>query len=1183
VPNQIHTFTVTATNSEGYTSTSYSTFITIAPPPVLANQSVTVQSGTLATVPFNYSGTYPANHATETIVTPPSYGTVAIQSNGSINYQNDNSANAGDSFQFSVIDTAGNPSNVETVILNIQDQVDPALQITTPPTDNSGSYAYGQVVDGSYTCTDNVQIASCTASQLVDGVPTSVANGSPIDTTSLIIGDTHSLTFTAVDWAGNTTTHTVTYKVNTPAPIANDDSATTINPNFVLIPVLSNDTHHFPFDPSTVTVLSSPTSGSTFVEPSGAIKYTPTSASDTSVTNDSFTYTVADTDSQVSNIATVDVTIYPVPQVTSISPTAGPLPAGTPVVITGTGFVTTSNVMFGSVPALNYSIDDNTHITAVAPAAPGNAPATRDITVTTSGGTTATSTADTYTWDPVPTVTSITPPGNNPVGGGTITVNGTGFTQGRAGLTHLSFGGTPATNVVVSSDTQLTATIPAGTLGNNSSEMVDVTTTTPGGTSATSSADRFTYFYTPPTVTSVSPSAGPFGGGTSVSITGRAFTGATAVKFGSTPATSFTVNSDSSITAISPPGTSGSRVDIKVTNPGGTSAVVSADQFTYGPQVTGVSPSTGATVGGTSVTISGYGFTGASVVSFGSTPITTFTINGDGSITVSSPPESIGVVDVTVTTPQGTSPTSAADHFSYFAPVPGVSGVSPSSGSVGGGQTVTIAGNNLSGATAVMFGTTAAAIVSTSNTSVTVTTPAESAGTVNVTVTTPGGTSAVTSGDRYTFGPAVTGVSPASGSTSGGTSVMITGTDLTGASAVLFGTTPAASFAPISSTQVSAVAPAGTGTVFITVTATDGTSPQVAAGAFAYHAPVPVVTSISPSNGSAAGATSVTVTGVNFTGVTGVSFGGVAATSFSVNGAGTSITATSPAGTAGTTIDVTVTGPGGTSGVVTADKFTYGAVVSGISPSSGNALGGSTVIITGTGFTSATGVAFGTTPAASYTVNSATSITAVSPAHAAGVVDVTVKYGLSFSTPTVSADQFTFLNIRPVVSSISQKVGTPAGGTTVTITGSGFTGATSVSFGTNPAASMTVNSNTSITAVSPAGAATSTVDITVTAPGGTSAATTADQFTYGPVVTSLSPNAGTHLGGTTVTITGAGYGGATSVKFGSVSVTTGITISTDGTQITVKAPPGAAGTVDVTVTAGGFTSKTNASDKFTYV
>jgi IPT/TIG domain len=80
------------------------------------------------------------------------------------------------------------------------------------------------------------------------------------------------------------------------------------------------------------------------------------------------------------------------------------------------------------------------------------------------------------------------------------------------------------------------------------------------------------------------------------------------------------------------------------------------------------------------------------------------------------------------------------------------------------------------------------------------------------------------------------------------------------------------------------------------------------------------------------------------------------------------------------------------------------------------------------------------------------------------------------------------------VTGISPASGTTAGGTTVTITGNGFTGATGVHFGTAAATGVTIDSRTQITATSPPG--TGTVDITVITPAGTSAVTTADQYTY---------------------------------------------------------------------------------------
>ncbi|EQD42173.1 Cell surface receptor IPT/TIG domain protein, partial [mine drainage metagenome] len=91
-------------------------------------------------------------------------------------------------------------------------------------------------------------------------------------------------------------------------------------------------------------------------------------------------------------------------------------------------------------------------------------------------------------------------------------------------------------------------------------------------------------------VSGISPAAGSTGGGTSVTITGTGFTGATAVAFGGTQAASFKVVSDTDITAVSPAGISG-LVDVEVTTPSGTSAAVAADQFSYRADFSGVAPS----------------------------------------------------------------------------------------------------------------------------------------------------------------------------------------------------------------------------------------------------------------------------------------------------------------------------------------------------------------------------------------------------------------------------------------------------------------------------------------------------------------------------------------------------------------------------------------------------------------
>ncbi|WP_218003065.1 IPT/TIG domain-containing protein, partial [Nocardia asiatica] len=125
--------------------------------------------------------------------------------------------------------------------------------------------------------------------------------------------------------------------------------------------------------------------------------------------------------------------------------------------------------------------------------------------------------------------------------------------------TAVDFGATPATSFTVDSPTQITAVAPAGT------GTVQITTTTAGGTS---NGIAFTYIPAPALTLAV-PNTGLQAGGTTVVITGTDLTGTTSVDFGATPATSFTVDSPTQITAVSPAGTG--TVQLTATTAGGTS------------------------------------------------------------------------------------------------------------------------------------------------------------------------------------------------------------------------------------------------------------------------------------------------------------------------------------------------------------------------------------------------------------------------------------------------------------------------------------------------------------------------------------------------------------------------------------------------------------------------------------
>jgi hypothetical protein len=246
----------------------------------------------------------------------------------------------------------------------------------------------------------------------------------------------------------------------------------------------------------------------------------------------------------------------------------------------------------------------------------------------------------------------------------------------------------------------------------------------------------------------------------------------------------------------------------------------------------------------------------------------------------------------------------------------------------------------------------------------------------------------------------------------------------------------------------------------------------------------PTITSLNIISGSTAGGTVVTLTGTNLTGTASVTFGGVAGTALTVN-SDTSITVTTPAGTAGAK-DVVVTTPSGS--VTSAGGYTYvvpAPTISSISPVSGSTAGNTSITITGADFTGATEVTFGGVAGTGLTINSDTSITVTTPAGSAGAKNVVV------TTPggsVTSTGGYTYVVPAPTISSISPSSGSTTGNTSITITGTNFTGATTVTFDGVAGTGLTINSGTSITVTTPAGTA-GAKNVVVTTPGGSVTAT----------------------------------------------------------------------------------------------
>jgi hypothetical protein len=180
-----------------------------------------------------------------------------------------------------------------------------------------------------------------------------------------------------------------------------------------------------------------------------------------------------------------------------------------------------------------------------------------------------------------------------------------------------------------------------------------------------------------------------------------------------------------------------------------TGATFTFDETLNLPMITNVSPDTGDIAGGTGVTLTGTGFTGATSVTFGGVAGTGLDVNGDTSLTVTTPANSVGTVDVLVTTPEGTSASSDTAQFTYTTTLPLISSVQPSSGPTG--TTVTLTGTSFTGATVVNFGDVPATPTNVTATAITVVAPSHAAGTVDLTVETPEGVSPESATVSFTY------------------------------------------------------------------------------------------------------------------------------------------------------------------------------------------------------------------------------------------------------------------------------------------------------------------------------------------------------------------------------------------------------------------------------------------------
>ena len=841
--------------------------------------------------------------------------------------------------------------------------------------------------------------------------------------------------------------------------------------------------------------------------------------------------------------------VPPAPALTAVSPPAGPTTGGTAVTLTGRDLTGATGVRFGSTNATSFRVVSPTTLVATTAA---HAVGAVNVAVSTPGGTATLEEA--FTYSAAPTLDSVFP-GSGPTAPTTVILDGTNFTADAV----VTFGGVAASAVQVrAGGTELTATTPAHAPG-----WVDVTVTTVGG-----SATRVKgYLYVgDPTVTGIAPAAGPTAGGITVTLTGAGFTGSTSVWFGTKISIQVSPNLEGTqLTALLPSRSTPGPVDVRVDTDGGSTTVTNGFTYVVAPTLASLTPTAGPVAGGTTVTLTGTNFRAGMEVRFGGALGTGLNVVSDTQATVITPAHTVGLVDVSVTTPGGTA--TRPGSFTYLA-APTLTAVSPNEGPAGGGDTVTLTGTNFVAGMQVAFGGTAATgLVVVSSTQATVVTPAHAVGLVNVVVTTPGGTQTLTSGYTYVAAPTLASVAPDSGPIGGGTTVTLTGTNFRAGMQVRFGDALAAVVSVTGGTSASVVTPAQTaaGTVAVTVTTPGGTSTP---GISFTYAPLPDLASVSPNQGPTGGQ-AVTLNGSGFRAGMTVTFGGAAATDVVVVSA-TQATVTAPPHAAGV-VDVSVSTTGGSDSLPGGYTYVTAPIVSSVTPDEGPAAGGQTVTLTGSDLAGASAVSFGGATA-TITGNTPTSVTVTTPAHAAGVVNVVVTTPGGSGTAT---DAYTYV-AAPTLTGVSPDQGSVAGGESVTLSGTNLSGTTAVSFG-GDAAAITAVTPTSVTVTTPAHAA-GVVDVVVTTPGGSGTATDAYTYVAAPTLTGVSPDQGSVAGGESVTLSGTNLSGTTAVSFGGDAAA--ITAVTP-TSVTVTTPAHAAGVVDVAVTTPAGTD--TLANGYTYV
>ncbi|MDP6942592.1 MAG: IPT/TIG domain-containing protein [Myxococcota bacterium] len=767
-------------------------------------------------------------------------------------------------------------------------------------------------------------------------------------------------------------------------------------------------------------------------------------------------------------------------------------------------------------------------------------------------------------------------PAVGPVGGDTLVEIHGAHLQANA---TVWFGAGVASEVTWVDDTLLVARSPAGQEGS-----VSITVSHDDGGSGVLPG-AFTY-YTPaetaaPTVFSATPFQGSALGGDTVSIGGNGFQpgvavficGAKAVVTESTAATAIVLTN---------PGPLG-PCNVEVVNPDGLAASLEAG-FKYipaTPVIANVLPASGPVTGGISVVLHGEGFMDGASVRFGAADAESVDVWSTVSIQAVAPAGLAGTTDVTVVNPGGVAAT-AADAFTYLDEVidavpPTIEALFPTAGSVDGGTPVEVLGSGFKeGLTVLLGGVVIESVALMNDTTLQLVTPSGTAGPVALTILNTDGLGA-TKPAAFTYlnevqaAPALLGISPTSGPQTGGTTVTISGENLSEGGQLYLGGLPLISGVVVGDAVATGVTPPGpAGPADLSWVGADGQHVTLA-GAFDYVAG-PTLSSVEPTLGAMAGGEVISIFGTNMNPAVSILFDEEPAQVLSVDD-GFVVVAVAPGSAWAGWIDIAAVNPDGQLAVLT-DAFRYLAPpgLATLSPAHGPSEGGTPVQIVGAGLVEGTRVHFGDVEASAVGHISDELLVATAPSHAVGPVDVRIEDPVG-QVATLEGG-FVFTNVvnlapAPQAQQLTPTTGPVDGGVIVTVFGEGFQPGAVILFGDTPGLDGATAGDGIVSATLPPQQA-GEVTVTVVNPDG-QISVTPESFTYEaelalsppPALTAVDPTIGPTAGGNLVNIYGAGFAEGIQVRFGDAVAPT-VTVLSE-VELQVAAPANTAGLVDVSV------------------